>query len=58
MLLCSDGLWEMLDDSSIAEVLDSVPTAEEAADRLLAGALHAGGRDNVTLIVLDWEPIA
>jgi protein phosphatase len=53
ILLCSDGLTDMAEDARIEEILRSAPTAEDAAERLLAEALKNGGRDNVTCIVVD-----
>lgn len=51
LLLCTDGLTDMLDDDEIAAILDSGQS--EPADALVAAALEAGGRDNVTVIVLE-----
>jgi serine/threonine protein phosphatase PrpC len=52
MLLCSDGLTDLVDDDRIARVL---ATAEqhEAAATLTQLALDEGGRDNITCIVVD-----
>lgn len=50
-LLCSDGLTGELSDEGIAEVLSQ--GFEGAADRLVELALAAGGRDNVTALVVD-----
>jgi protein phosphatase len=52
-LLCSDGLSNMLSDDSIREVVATVPTAQEAADRLVSAANEAGGDDNITVVVID-----
>lgn len=49
-LLCTDGLTGMVPDDEIERTLRDCGL-EEAADRLLALALDAGGRDNVTLIL-------
>lgn len=49
-LLCTDGLTGMVPDDEIERTLRDCGM-EEAADRLLALALDAGGRDNVTLIL-------
>lgn len=49
ILMCSDGLSEMVSDDLIADTLASAADLEQAADNLLALALDAGGRDNVTL---------
>jgi serine/threonine protein phosphatase PrpC len=50
-LLCTDGLTGELEDGALGMLLDG-PDPQASADRLLARALAAGGRDNVTLIVL------
>jgi PPM family protein phosphatase len=52
-LLCSDGLTGELEDAEIAEVLREVRDAQGAADELVRRAVAAGGRDNVTVIVVD-----
>lgn len=54
-LICSDGLTGMLDDDRIGELVSTALTADEAADDLLQAALRAGGKDNVTAVVLDIE---
>ena len=53
LLICSDGLTSELDDDALREVLCAVPDPQEAAQQLVAGALRAGGRDNVTVVVVD-----
>lgn len=52
LLLCSDGLSDYVDHEVIAEALDG-GTCEDAADRLVAAALAAATRDNVTVVVAD-----
>ena len=51
LLLCSDGLTEMVKDARIAEILQLGQTAEMACQSLVAEALKAGGKDNVTVVV-------
>jgi serine/threonine protein phosphatase PrpC len=51
LLLCTDGLTDMLDDDEIATIMDRARTSP--AEALVDAALHAGGRDNVTVIVLE-----
>ena len=51
-LLCSDGLSKVLDDATIADLLDAGP-AEQAADGLLAEALARNATDNVTAVVTE-----
>lgn len=53
LLLCSDGLTGELDDATIGEVLRRPLSAQDVADQLTAAALAAGGRDNITCVVVD-----
>ncbi len=53
VLVCSDGLSGELEDAQIERVLLEVPDAQAAADRLVCEALAAGGRDNITVVVVD-----
>ena len=53
LMLCSDGLTEMVDDMQIAgAIFASVPDVQRAAQRLVELANAAGGRDNVSVIVV------
>jgi len=56
LLLCSDGVSDMLEDPQIAEILGKATDAEKAAEALIQAALEAGGRDNATCIVADIGP--
>lgn len=58
LLLCSDGITGMLDDSAVAAILTSTPDPEDAAGRLVQAAVEAGGRDNATAIVIDVVGLA
>ena len=49
-LLCSDGLTTMVKEEGIAEILRESRTLDEAANRLIAEANAAGGRDNITVV--------
>lgn len=51
LLLCTDGLTNMVDDPTIAQLLGR-GDAQEACDVLVDAALDSGGIDNVTLIVV------
>ncbi len=53
LLLASDGLSNEVDPSRIASILAEAATASEACNRLVDAALAGGGRDNVTVVVLD-----
>lgn len=52
ILLCSDGLTDLVEESRIAEALARTDP-HSAATALTDAALDAGGRDNVTCVVLD-----
>jgi serine/threonine protein phosphatase PrpC len=53
LLLCSDGLWEMVRDPQIAAILsESAPDASWMAHALIEAALAGGGEDNVSAIVV------
>ena len=52
LLLCSDGLSDMLRKQEIASLV-GLPDLVQAADALLEQSLDNGGRDNVSLILLD-----
>lgn len=54
-LLCSDGLYTMLEDSEISEVLRRHADPQEAADRLVDTANERYSSDNVTVVVLAVE---
>lgn len=50
ILLCSDGLSDMVQEDEIKLILSQNPT--NPAEHLVAAALEAGGKDNVTVIVI------
>ena len=50
LLLCTDGLTDMVGDAEIAEVLGRKGTSQETCDALLELALDAGGKDNITVV--------
>ena len=54
ILLCSDGLSSELPDGEIARLLAGVADPQAACDDLVKAALAAGGKDNVTVIVLRF----
>jgi PPM family protein phosphatase len=51
ILLCSDGLTEMLSNDEIAAVLDGLDDPESACAALVERANDAGGRDNITVVI-------
>ena len=55
LLLCSDGLTEMLSHEDMTQVLRSEPHLEAACRRLISLANERGGRDNITVIVARFS---
>ncbi|OQW92981.1 MAG: hypothetical protein BWK79_13545 [Beggiatoa sp. IS2] len=54
LLLCSDGLTTMLSEQEITTLLQVPATQEKICQTLVESANKAGGRDNITALVLDW----
>ncbi len=53
LLLCSDGLWEMVRDSDMQNIIEaSLPHPTNISKRLTQAALDHGGTDNISLIVV------
>jgi protein phosphatase len=52
-LLCSDGLFNEVDEQRIASTLRRLADPDDAAQELVRLALEAGGRDNITVVVAD-----
>jgi serine/threonine protein phosphatase PrpC len=55
LLLCTDGLTDMVPDDQISALLASAPTSRAACHSLLTAALTAGGKDNVTVVVAKYQ---
>jgi protein phosphatase len=53
LLLCSDGLTSMVAEEQVQAILESEPSPQTAAERLVRAANRAGGIDNITVVVLD-----
>jgi serine/threonine protein phosphatase PrpC len=53
ILLCSDGLTDELSDKNIAQILSDSHDCLAAVDQLLHAALTNGGRDNITLQIIE-----
>ncbi len=56
-LLCSDGLTTMLAEDRLAAVLLAHATLHDAGEALIAAANEAGGRDNITVVLLRVEEL-
>jgi serine/threonine protein phosphatase PrpC len=55
VLLCSDGLTDMISDAAITEILGQSQSVEEACQALIDSALEAGGKDNVTAVLGRYQ---
>lgn len=53
LLLCSDGLWDVLDEEALQDILARPVTPPHVVSALIAAALEAGAPDNVTAVVID-----
>jgi serine/threonine protein phosphatase PrpC len=56
-LLCSDGLTTMLPEDRLAELLLAPGTLRDTGEALIAAANEAGGRDNITVVLVRLEEL-
>ena len=54
LLLCTDGLTEMVSDNAINDLLSDNAGGQSACDALIDAANAAGGEDNITAVVIDY----
>jgi protein phosphatase len=52
LLICSDGLWGLIPDEEIREVLHTADSPHDGVDRLITLANEKGGDDNITAILV------
>lgn len=57
LLLCSDGLWDMVRDPLIQQVLSKPNDPDEIGKDLIKAALDGGGEDNVSVIVAQFSEV-
>lgn len=58
LLLCSDGLWEMVyPKNRLHEIVTNAPSAQEACKRLIDAANKNGGDDNITVVLVKFEKV-
>ena len=55
MVLCSDGLWEMVLDAQIQRIVEGALSPQKACDALVEAGNRAGGEDNIAVIVVRME---
>ena len=54
ILLCTDGLTDMLDDKQITDIVKNQTELQDTCKSLISAANKAGGHDNVTTLLIDW----
>ncbi len=54
LVLCSDGMWEMVRDTEMQNVLAQTPDAQQACAALVNLANLAGGADNISIIIVNF----
>jgi protein phosphatase len=52
LMLCSDGLWEMVKDAQMESIITEVKDLVETCDLLIERANENGGEDNITVVLL------
>ncbi|OQA17045.1 MAG: Serine/threonine phosphatase stp [Chloroflexi bacterium ADurb.Bin360] len=55
LLLCTDGLWGLVSDEELWRIVTSAPTAQMACASLLEAANVAGGHDNITAVLVEFQ---
>ena len=55
LLLCSDGLCDMIMSKQMIEILNQPLSITEKVNALIAAAKDAGGKDNVTVVLVEAE---
>ncbi|MCX8067177.1 MAG: protein phosphatase 2C domain-containing protein [Anaerolineae bacterium] len=52
LLLCTDGLWEMVPEEEIVKTVANAPSVQAACEKLIEKANEAGGKDNISVILV------
>jgi protein phosphatase len=55
LLVCSDGLWSIVDQTIISAIFKSGISAQDICDRLIDAANDAGGPDNISAILVEFS---
>ncbi len=58
LLLCSDGLSNELDNDTLARLSSAPFTLEESVVQLVEAAKEAGGRDNITAVLIEFDDVS
>jgi serine/threonine protein phosphatase PrpC len=54
MLICSDGLWGVVPDPTMMDIIHSAPNPQTACDQLVQAANFAGGPDNISAVLIQF----
>lgn len=57
LLLCSDGLWSLVEEREIYEIAMNEPNPQQASEKLIALANERGGMDNITVVIVKISGI-
>lgn len=55
VLLCSDGLWDMLSDQQIYQIVNQTQPVKAICEELVEKANDAGGSDNITVVLFEYR---
>jgi protein phosphatase len=55
VLLCSDGLWDMLSDKEIYQIVKRAKPAQSICEELIRKANDAGGHDNIAVVLIEYR---
>lgn len=57
LILCCDGVWEMIRDEGIEEIMLQEDYPQRAADKIVQQSNNAGGEDNISVVVVAVEQV-
>ena len=55
LLLCSDGLYNLVEEDMIVHILQNSESPQHATEKLIHAANDAGGRDNIAVVVIEMK---
>jgi protein phosphatase len=55
VLMCTDGLSNMVDDAGILQIIRENHEVEDRVERLIEAANRAGGKDNITVVMIEMN---
>ncbi|MFQ5407058.1 MAG: PP2C family protein-serine/threonine phosphatase [Anaerolineales bacterium] len=55
LLICSDGLWGLVDDPQLQAIIEQSSSMQDACERMVQAANDAGGPDNITALMVAFD---